>query len=70
MKQEELTGSTDGKLLQEQKKKKSNKISTFIIGMLIGVSVYSAIENGFEFFTFFPLIIAYFFFRQQKKDQA
>ena len=70
MKQEELIGSTDGKLLQEQKKKKSNKINTVIIGMLIGVFVYSAIENGFEFFTFFPLILAYFFFRQQKKDGA
>ena len=68
MKQEELAGSPEEKSLQEQKKIKSNRLNTFIIGMLIGVSVYSAIKNGFEFFTFFPLIIAYFFFARRKKE--
>ena len=46
------------------KKNKTNKIvNAGIVGFTIGIVFYSAIKNGFEFFTFFPLILAYVIIR-------
>ncbi|KYG72121.1 hypothetical protein EV198_0175 [Roseivirga ehrenbergii] len=71
MKQEQQTASTEEELIQKQKKLKSERITTaFMIGLLIGIFIYSAITNGFKFFTFFPLILAYFFFWRRKKTEA
>ena len=51
---------TDAETQKEQKKIKNNKlINAFLIGICIGISVYGAVKNGFGFFTFFPLILAY-----------
>ncbi|MEJ5055336.1 hypothetical protein [Sphingobacterium sp. MYb382] len=43
-------------LLKEYKKRKGMYISNCVlVGMLIGTAVYSSINKGFGFFTFFPL---------------
>ncbi|KYG83192.1 hypothetical protein AWW67_07160 [Roseivirga seohaensis] len=71
MKQEQQTASTEEELIQKQKKLKSERITTaFMIGLLIGIFIYSAITNGLKFFTFFPLILAYFFFLKRKKPNS
>ena len=71
MKQEEVALSTDEELLLEQKKLKKNKmLNGFLIGFLIGVSIWSAVKNGFSFWTFFPLIIAYLAFFKSKKSSS
>ena len=44
----------------QNKKIKTNKIiDASIIGFTVGIVIYSAVKNGFGFFTFFPLILAY-----------
>ena len=59
---------TDAETLKEQKKIKNNKlINAFLIGICIGITVYSAVKNGFGFFTFFPLILAYLLFHKREK---
>lgn len=71
MKQDELAPSTAEVLHLEQKKLKKNKmLNGFLIGFLVGVSIWSAVNNGFSFWTFFPLIIAYFAFYKGKKSGA
>ena len=56
MEQIKLTKLNDQELLQEQKKSKKNRIiNAILIGILLGVFAYSAVKNGFTFFTFFPL---------------
>jgi len=55
-----LTELSDQKLLQKTKKIKTNKIiDATIIGITVGIAIYSAVKNGFGFSTFFPLILAY-----------
>ena len=59
---------TDAEKLKEQKKIKNNKmVNGFLIGVFIGIAVYSAVKNGFGFFTFFPLILAYLMFHNKEK---
>ncbi|MBE9466497.1 hypothetical protein IEE83_31915 [Dyadobacter sp. UP-52] len=58
----------DAETLKEQKKIKNTKlINAFLIGICIGISVYGAVKNGFGFFTFFPLILAYLLFHKRDK---
>jgi hypothetical protein len=53
---------------EKQKKIKNNKmINGFLIGVFVGIAVYSAVKNGFGFFTFFPLILAYLLFYNKEK---
>jgi hypothetical protein len=57
----------DAETLKKQQKIKNNKIANgFLIGIFVGIAVYSAVRNGFGFFTFFPLILAYLLFHQRK----
>ena len=47
MTQEELAALTDQELLQEAKKIKSaNLTDAIIIGVLIGIAIYSTVKNG------------------------
>jgi len=60
MKPKYLTELSDQELLLKIKKIKNNKIvDATIIGVTIGITIYSVLKNGFGFFTFFPLILAY-----------
>ena len=62
---------TDAEKLKEQKKIKNNKmVNGFLIGMFVGIAVYSAVKNGFGFFTFFPLILAYLLFYNKEKIES
>lgn len=71
MKQEELSDLTEAELLQKKKKiKSSNIFHAFLIGLFIGIAVYSVVKNGIGFATFFPLIFVYFLMRNGKKSKA
>ena len=71
MKQEELSNLTDEALLQERKKIKSSSIvNAFLIGIFIGIAIYSAVNNGLGFATLFPLVFIYIAFNNGKKTKA
>ncbi len=70
MREKELADLTEAELLKKKKKiKSSNMLHAFLIGIFIGVAVYSAVKNGFGFATFFPLIFVYFLMRNGKKTK-
>lgn len=55
-----LAGLSDQELLKKLKNVKTYKlIDAVMIGVSIGVVIYSAIKNGFTFFTFFPLLFMF-----------
>jgi len=57
MEQKELTEFTDGELLQEVKKNKTIKLyDAGIIGLLVGIAIYSSFKNGFGLLSFLPLV--------------
>lgn len=59
-KEKNLAELTDQELLQEAKKMKSASIlNAVLIGFLIGVVVYSVVQNSLGFFTLIPLFLAY-----------
>lgn len=70
MSPENFTELNDQELLQKAKKLKNNKIiDSTIIGFTIGIVVYSAITNGFGFFTFFPLVLTFFIVRNSANNK-
>lgn len=69
MEQKKLTELTDQELLQEAKKKKSTAITNAVlIGFLIGIVLYSIIQNRLGFFTLIPLFFAYKLINNSKYD--
>lgn len=71
MEPNELKNLTDEQLLEEQKKLNAKNITNaVIIGVFIGIAVYSAVKNGLGFFTVFPLFFAYLLFNNGKKARA
>lgn len=70
MKPESLTELSDQELLQKIKNIKTNNIiDATIIGFTIGIVIYSAVKNGFGFFTFFPLILTYVIVRNSTNNK-
>lgn len=68
MEQSKFADLTNEKLIEEKKKIQYNKtVNAVLIGFCIGIAVYSAVKNGFVFFTFFPLILTYPFIINGKK---
>jgi len=68
MEHKELADLSNKQLLEEKKKIQYNKlINAILIGVCIGVAIFSAIKNGFAFFTFFPLLLTYPFIKNGKK---
>ena len=68
MEQIKLNELNDQELIQKQKKLKTNKIvNATLIGLLLGVFAYSAVKNGFSFFTFFPLFFVLLLLNSGKK---
>ena len=56
MNQSNLATLTDQELLAKAKKGKTTKIyDAVIFGLLIGISIYSTVKNGFGLLTFLPL---------------
>ncbi len=57
MEENKLAELTDEELLQEAKKIKKNRLyDATIIGVLIGIAIYSSVKNGFGLLTFLPLV--------------
>ena len=70
MEQKELSDLTNEQLLEEKKKIQYNKIANAtLIGICIGIALFSAVKNGFVFFTFFPLLLTYPFIKNKNKSK-
>jgi|TARA_B100000767_G_C19692479_1_gene504648 F0F1-type ATP synthase assembly protein I len=66
-----LSEWSDEKLLQKIKNLKSSKIiDATLIGLTIGIFIYSLVNNGFGFSTFFPLIIGYLIIKSSKNNKV
>lgn len=70
MKSKKLSEYTNEELQQKFKGLKTGKIiSVLIVGVTIGIFLYSSINNGFGLMTFFPLAIAYLVIKNSKNDK-
>lgn len=70
MESENLTALNDQELSQKINKLKANKIiDAFFVGITIGIVIYSVVKNGFDFFTLFPLILAYIIARNSSNNK-
>ncbi|WP_312135943.1 hypothetical protein [Sphingobacterium sp.] len=68
MDKKNLSHLTDQEILDKKKKLKSNQIiSAVLIGFLVGIAVYSTVNKGLGFFTFFPLFFI-FLIAKNKSD--
>ncbi len=71
MTQEELSKLTDQELLDEAKKMKSASIiNAVLIGIMIGIVIYSIVKNSVGFFTLIPLFFVYKIFNDSKNYDA
>lgn len=70
--EKELTELTDHELLEKKKKVKSNNLmNALILGVLIGIAIFSTVKNGLGLLTFIPLVFAFFAANKwKKKNQA
>ena len=65
-----LSELNDQELSQKLKTIKNNKIiDAVLIGVTIGIALYGAVNNGFSFFTFFPLFLAYMFIKNSENNK-
>lgn len=65
-----LAGLSDQELLKKLKNVKTYKlIDAVIVGATIGVVIYSMVKNGFGFFTFFPLLLAFLIARNSANNK-
>ena len=56
MKQKDYSSLSDEELLKNWKTVKTAQItSAVLVGIMIGIAVYSFVKKGLSFFTFFPL---------------
>lgn len=61
---------SEQELSQKLKTIKNNKIiDAVLVGITVGISFYSAVNNGFSFFTFFPLLLAYMFVKNSENNK-
>ena len=71
MKQKELSELTDQELLEEAKKVKSTSIiNAVLIGIVIGIVIYSVVKNSFGFLALIPLYFAFKAFNNSKNEKA
>ena len=71
MNQKELSELSDQELLDESKKMKSAAImNAVLIGVLIGIMLYSLFRNGFGVFILFPLYFVHRMFNNSKYDKS
>ncbi len=70
MEQRNLSALTDQELVLEAKKMKSTAIiNAVLIGFLIGIVLYSVMENSLGFFTLIPLFFAYKLINKPKHNK-
>ena len=71
MSPKELSELTDQELLAEAKKMKSTAIiNAILIGVAIGIFIYSVVKNSFGFFGLIPLFFAFKVFNNAKNEKA
>lgn len=71
MKQKELSELTDQELLDEAKKMKSTSITNAVlIGIMIGIVIYSVVKNTVGFLTLIPVLFIYKLVNNSKNDKA
>ena len=69
MQEKKLSEFSDQELLQEAKKMKSAFIiNAFLIGLLIGIILYSVVKNSWGFLTLLPLFLIYKLNNKSKND--
>ena len=69
MEEKKLSELTDQELLQEAKKMKSKSITNAVlIGVLIGIVVFSVLKSSLGFFTLIPLFFVYKLANKSKHD--
>ena len=70
MKDKKLSELTDQELLDKAKKAKSNSMThAILIGIIIGVIIYSVIKNSLGFFTLIPLYFIYKVFNNPENNK-
>lgn len=70
MKQKKLAELTDEELLQESRRNKPTNIyDAIIIGVLIGIAIYTSVKNGFGLLTFLPLVYVPIAVKNQAKNK-
>jgi len=70
MHQEELSALSDQELLDLAKKAKSASImSAFLIGLMIGVVIFSVVTKSVGFLTLFPLYLAFRVFNNPENNK-
>ncbi|MFT3981883.1 MAG: hypothetical protein QM687_15560 [Ferruginibacter sp.] len=70
MNQKNLSELTNEELLLQAKKMKSlNLFNAVLIGFLIGIVLYSVLQNSWGFLTLIPLYFAYRLINQSKYDR-
>jgi multisubunit Na+/H+ antiporter MnhG subunit len=71
MEQKELSKLTDQELLDEAKKMQSTSIiNAVLIGVVIGIVIYSIVKNGFGFFILIPLYFVFKLINNPVNDKA
>jgi uncharacterized membrane protein len=71
MKEEELAHLSDEDLVRERKKLQSSQtIHALLIGVFIGIAVYSAAKNGMGFATVLPMFFVYLLVRNRSRSDA
>jgi hypothetical protein len=69
--QKELSALTDKELLLEAKKAKpTNLYDAAIFGILIGIAIYSTVNNGLGLLTFLPLVYIPIAAKNKTKNKA
>ena len=70
MKQKEISELTDQELLDEAKKMKSTSITNAVlIGLMIGIVIFSIAKNSVGFLTLIPLFITYKLLNNSKNNE-
>ena len=70
MDQKELSEFTDQELLVEAKKMRSNSVvSALLIGFMMGIVIWSILQNTVGLFTLIPLYFAFKVFHKPDKNK-
>lgn len=70
MEQKKLSELTDDELLQKAKKMKSaSTINALLIGIMIGIIVWSVVKNTYGFLILIPLFIIYKLVNNSSNDK-
>jgi hypothetical protein len=71
MDNKELSNLTDQELLEEAKKMKSFSLTNaFLIGILLGIVIFSILNNTFGFLMLIPLYFVHKFINDPKNKRA